>query len=419
MSIAAEVSVARVPAAPARPDSVVVVGAGLAGTYAVAGLRQRGFDGHLVLVGAEKHRPYDRPPLSKAVLAGASPPSLEGDLGIDLDDLCDEVLLGERAALLEPGHLVGGRGWEEPAEAVVLACGALPVVPRGWDGVVTLRTVDDAEQLRASLVPAARVVVVGAGWIGAEVAGAAAAQGCDVTVVEALDSPLARELGSAGELTRPWYEQAGVRLLTGCRVVAARADRVDLDDGRRLAADVVLAAVGVSPDVAWATGQPGGVRVGSDLRAQEPLGPQVLAAGDCALRWSPRYSAWAARGHWEEAMLAGDAVARSLLGEHVVHDPPPYVFSTQLGREVALVGLPAPHARHVVRGDPSSPQGWALGWVEPGEDGDRLVALLAVDRPRDVAQVRRALGAVPTGGVPIDPAALADPGRPLRAALRA
>ena len=408
-----------VPAEPeGRPDSVVVVGAGLAGAYAAAGLRRRGYDGHLVLVGAEKHRPYDRPPLSKAVLQGAPPQALEDDLAVDLDEVCDEVLLGTRANRVEPGPLVAGDGWEEPADAVLLACGARPVVPAWWDGVLTLRTVDDAELLRSALAPGTTVVVVGAGWIGAEVAGAAAERDCDVTVVEALDTPLAREVGQAGELTRGWYEEAGVRLVTGRRVVAASGERVHLDDGERLDADVVLAAVGVTPDTEWVTGTAGGVRVGADLRAPAPLGPNVLAAGDCAVRWSPRYSMWTSGGHWDEAMLAGDAAARSLLGEDVVHDPPPYVFSTQFGREVALVGRPGARARRVLRGDPADGDGWSLGWVVPGEDGDQLVALLTVDRPRDLAQVRQAMSTSSGRGVGVDATQFAEAARPVRGALR-
>lgn len=402
------------------PDSVVVVGAGLAGTYAVAGLRRRGFQGHLVLVGAEPHRPYDRPPLSKAVLAGGSTTSLEDDLGADLDELCDEVLLGHRVTGLEPGHLVSGDGWEEPADVVLLACGARPVLPEGWDGVATLRTKDDAERLRAGMTAGTRVVVAGAGWIGAEVAGAAAAAGCDVTLVEALPAPLARELGTAGELTRHWHDEAGVRLLTGHRVVAADGDGVVLDDGQRIRADLVLAALGVVPDVGWLheAGEHG-VEVGPDLRAGGDLGPHVLAAGDCAVRWSPRYGRWLSGGHWEEAMLAGDAAAASICGERVTHDPPPYVFSTQFGRQVALVGRPHAGARLVLRGEPASSQGWAAGWLLPSKDGtERLVAWLTVDRPRDLAQVRHAMATAPGDGIAVDAAVLADLDQGVRAAFR-
>lgn len=401
---------------------MLVVGAGLAGTYAVAGLRRRGFDGHLVMVGAEPHRPYDRPPLSKAVLTGGHTTRLEDDLGEDLDVLCDELLLDHRVTSLDvdaSGVVVRGEGWDEPADAVLVATGARPVVPAGWDGVLVLRTLDDAARLRAALVPGARLVVAGAGWIGAEVASSAAAVGCQVTVVEALPTPLGREIGTVGDLTRPWYATAGVRLLTGRRVVSATGERVVLDDGEELVADAVVAAVGVLPDAGWLGSGAHGVEVGADLRAVGPLAPHVLAAGDCAVRWSPRYDRWVAGGHWEEAMLAGDAAAATLAGEDVVHDPVPYVFSTQFGREVALAGRPHAGARVLVRGEPAAGEGFAAAWVLADTAGqDRLVALLTVDRPRDVAQTRRALGGADGTGVPVDTAALGDPDVPVRAALR-
>jgi 3-phenylpropionate/trans-cinnamate dioxygenase ferredoxin reductase subunit len=405
------------------PGRVAVVGSGLAGTYAVAGLRRRGFAGHVTLVGREPHRPYDRPPLSKRLLRGDRPTSLEDDLGATLEDLCDEVLLGTTATRLDadtdavrvalPDRVLA-------ADAVLLVGGAVPVVPAGWDGVRTLRTLDDAAGLRAGMTAGSRLVVVGAGWIGAEVAGAAAAAGCDVTVVEALDAPLAREVGAeAGTLTTRWYAEAGVRLLTGRRVVRADGDGVLLDDGRQLPADVVLAAVGVRPDVGWLTGSGlelgPGVRVGTDLRAAGPHHARVLAAGDCATRWSPRYATWMPGGHWEEAMAAGDAAAATLAGEEVEHDPAPYVFSTQFGRELGLVGHAEPGDRLVLRGDPSSGQGWTAAWVRPGHDGGgRLAAVLTVDRPHDLAQARRALTRAGGDAVDVDAARLPDPDVPLR-----
>ncbi|MFP5336577.1 MAG: NAD(P)/FAD-dependent oxidoreductase [Actinomycetes bacterium] len=407
------------PPADSRPDSIVIVGAGLAGTYAAAGLRRRGYDGHLALVGAESHRPYDRPPLSKAVLAGADTTRLEDDLGVDLDEVCDEVLLGHRVTRVQPGRLVAGDGWEEPADAVLVATGARPVVPAGWAGVATLRTRDDAQRLRAAMSPATRVAIVGAGWIGSEVAAAAVTAGCDVTLVEALPAPLAREIGTVGNRLRRWHDEAGVRLLTRRRVVAADGDGVTLDGGERVGADLVLAALGVVPDVAWLDGVgEHGVEVGPDLRATDSLGAGVLAAGDCAVRWSPRYQRWIAGGHWEEAMLAGDAAAATLVGEQVSHDPPPYVFSTQYGREVQVVGRPHAGARVVERGDPASSEGWAVGWLLPGDGAERLVAMLAVDRTRDLAQVRRALGTASGESIAVDADVFADAGRGVRESFR-
>nr|BFF18794.1 hypothetical protein GCM10025730_23150 [Promicromonospora thailandica] len=177
----------------------MVVGAGLAGAQTAAALRTHGFTGRLTVLGAEGVPPYDRPPLSKELLKRTEPVWLADDLGVDLTALADDVRLTDPAVRLQVDRervvVRTASGDEVVADAVVLACGSVPVRPDGWDAAVTLHTAEDAERLRAALVPGARLVVVGAGWIGAEVAGVAAGAGARVTVVEAGPVPLERQLG--------------------------------------------------------------------------------------------------------------------------------------------------------------------------------------------------------------------------------
>ena len=210
---------------------MLVVGAGLAATRTVAALRERGYDGRVVVLGAEGVAPYDRPPLSKHLLDRPRPTWLADEIGADLLALADEVRLGTPARGLS---LSGARPQVVTddgvlsADALVVASGAHAVRPPGWEAALTLHTAADAERLRAALVPGARLVVIGAGWIGAEVAGVAAAAGVDVVVVEANGAPLVAALGpTVGELTAPWYAAAGVRLLTGEHVVEVGTNGVE------------------------------------------------------------------------------------------------------------------------------------------------------------------------------------------------
>lgn len=419
-----------------------MVGGGLAGTRTVAALRGQGWDGHLTLVGTEDHPPYDRPPLSKGLLAGADPTWLEADLGVDLGTAVDDLRLGTAARhlRLSPGgvqlglarHAGSPVDQDLDVDAVVLACGAAPAVAPALSGALTLRTLEDAQRLRDRLRSGDRVVCVGAGWIGAEVATAAAAAGCRVTVVEAAPAPLHASLGEAvGALTSRWYAEAGIELRTGELVEQVRTNGVLLTGGEVLAADLVVAGTGVRPDVGWLDGSGldlgPGVRVDAGLRGSDP---RIWAVGDCATRWSERYHRWVSAEHWDEALRAPDVAATTLLGGTAAYDDVPYVFSTQLGHELALVGRPEPGAQVLLRGDPGSDAGWSAAWLVPASASGTsasatsasgasasMVALFTVDRPRDLTQARRALGSVAGPGVAVDPAVLADSDVPLRRAL--
>ncbi|MCL3859902.1 FAD-dependent oxidoreductase [Actinotalea sp. K2] len=401
--------------------SVVVVGAGLAAAQTVAALRAEGFDGCLTVLGGEGLEPYDRPPLSKELLTRTEPAWLRDELGTDLH-LADDVRLAEPATGLTLGphdvEVVTSTGGVR-ADAAVLATGSTAVRPPGWQGALTLHTAADAHLLRTALTPGARLVVIGAGWIGAEVAGVAAAAGVEVTVVEAASAPLATALGAdVGALTVPWYAAAGVRLVTGARVVRVGPGAVELADGEVLGADVVLAAVGARPASGWwgealPVSADGSLAVDEQYRVIGAPG-RVVAVGDLARRRSPRHG-WVAGGHWDGALRGPATAVRGLLGHPArgpADDPAPYVFSTQLGHELAGYGVPGPLDDVVLRGDPATSGG--VLWFTAGTE--ELRAVLVVDRPRDVAAARRLFSGA---SLPhLDRAVAADPDRSLRDAAR-
>jgi len=386
-------------------DHVVVVGGGLAGVRSVEALRARGFAGRITLIGEERHRPYDRPPLSKAVLAGETDSTA---VDSDLDALDVTVRLGTAAKGLRDGVLETTEG-EIEYDGLVIATGATPIRLRGEGRQYVLRTIDDARALRERLTPGTRVAVIGAGWIGAEVATAAARAGCAVTVIEAAEAPLAGALGpEVGAYTIPWYAEAGVELRLGAPVGSVDPDGITLMSGTRVRADVVVTGIGVRPAVDWLKGS--GVAVDNGVLVDEHLRstlPNVVAVGDCANWWSRRYGRRMRVEHWDTAISAPDTAAATLLGEDAVYDPVPYFWSEQFGRMVQFAGDRIGAERTLLRGDPRTDAKWAVCWLTAE---DRLAAILTVDRPRDVVQGRR----IAERGQRLDPRRLTDPSVPLR-----
>ena len=395
---------------------VVIVGAGMAGVQTAVALREQGFTGPVTLVGAEPHQPYDRPPLSKAVLLGKAEDSA---FDIDFEALDVELRLGvEVTGLRADAREVDTEAGPVPYDVLVLASGAHPVTLPGSEGVPgvhLLRTLDDAARLKPVLEQRHDIVVVGAGWIGAEFATAARQAGCAVTVVEAADRPLAGALPD--EVVAPmadWYAESGAELLTGARVAHIAPGEVVLADGRALPAEAVVVGIGARPATDWLDGS--GVALGPDgsVTADDRLRtslPGVYAVGDCASFPSARYGERLLVHHWDNALQGPRTVAAGIMGGPAAppYDPVPYFWSEQFGRFVQYAGHHAHADAQVWRGGPAD-AAWSVLWLRAGVP----VALLAVGRPRDLAQGRKLIEA----GTEVDPERVADPAVPLKAAVR-
>ncbi|MDX2678070.1 NAD(P)/FAD-dependent oxidoreductase [Streptomyces soliscabiei] len=382
--------------------TVAVVGASLAGLSAARSLRKQGYDGRLVVIGDETHRPYDRPPLSKEFLAGTLG---EAELSLEADDedLRAEWLLGVRATGLDRTEravrLADGR--EVRADGIVIATGAaartLPGT-EGLAGVHALRTLDDARALRDELARGGRLVVIGGGFIGAEVASTACALGLDVTVVEVAPTPLAGPLGaSMGAIVSALHTDHGVRLLCGVGVKGlsgeSRVDAVLLEDGRSVPADIVVVGVGARPCVDWLAGSgvelDNGVKCGADGRTALA---GVVAVGDCANWYDPRAGAHRRVEHWTGARERPDAAVAVLLAGGAVEPGvprPPYFWSDQYGVKIQFAG-------HAAGADSVT--------VEEGAADDRNVlavyrraghpvAVLGMNQPRLFTRWRKQLAA--------------------------
>ncbi|MFD5856688.1 NAD(P)/FAD-dependent oxidoreductase [Streptomyces chartreusis] len=331
--------------------TVAVVGASLAGLSAARSLRKQGYDGRLVVIGDELHRPYDRPPLSKEFLVGTlGEPELA--LETDDEDLRAEWLLGTRAVALDHAErtlrLADGR--QVRADGFVIATGAAArTLPgsAGLAGVHTLRTLDDARTLRDELALGGRLVVIGGGFIGAEVASTARALGLEVTVVEAAPAPLAGPLGEAmGAVVSALHADHGVALLCGVGVKGLsgerRVDAVLLEDGRTVPADIVVVGVGARPNVEWLEGSgvvlDNGVKCGADGRTSLA---GVVAVGDCANWYDPRAGLHRRVEHWTGARERPDAAIAALLAGGAVEPGvprPPYFWSDQYGVKIQFAG---------------------------------------------------------------------------------
>lgn len=380
---------------------VVVVGASLAGLHAARALRRHGFAGTLTVVGDEPHLPYDRPPLSKQVLAGIWEPERTA-LVTERDDELDLTwVLGRGAVGLEPRTrtVALDDGSALAYDGLVVATGATPRrLPgtEGLAGVHVLRSLDDAVALRADLdAGPSRVVVVGAGFIGAEVAATARARGLDLTLVEPLPVPLGRVLGGAvAETVAAVHRDEGVDLRLGVGVEAVeggdRVERVRLADGTVVDCDVVVVGIGVVPNTGWleASGLPLADGVLADATCQ--VVPGVVAAGDVA-RWShPTYGEDLRVEHWDHAIAQGGHAAETLLagdGGGQPFAPVPWFWSDQYDRKIMLAGRPA-GAEEVRVVDGSLDE---RRFVALYRRGDQVVAALGMNRPAPLARWRMRL----------------------------
>ncbi len=396
-------------------STYVVVGGGLAGAKAVETLRAEGFDGDVVLVASESERPYERPPLSKNYLQGKAERATvfvhdEGwyaEHGVDLR-------LGATAVGLDPSaqQLTFLDGAPITYDRLLLATGCAPRaldVP-GADGahVLMLRELGESDRLREAFAAGGRLVVIGGGWIGLEVAAAAREADLEVTVVEFAEQPLLRVLGAeVARVVADLHRAHGVDLRLGVGVAEIRPDSVVTSAGDVLAADAVVVGVGVAPVTALAAS--GGLAIDNGIVVDAGLrtsSPDVFAAGDVASAFHPRYGRHLRTEHWANALNGGPAAARAMLGHEVTYDRLPYFYTDQYDFGMEYVGWADAAASQVVlRGDVTG-RSFQAFWLVDGiveaamhanlwDDGaDPLKAVVSLNRP-------------------VDPARLADPSVPL------
>ena len=401
----------------AERPTFLIVGASLTGAKAAETLREEGFDGRVILVGAEPHRPYERPPLSKDYLQdGAERDSVYVHPEGFYAEQEVELLRGREVTAVDPeGHtatLSDGEtlGWDR----LLLATGSeprrLPIPGADLDGVHVLRTLDDCDRLRDVIAAGGRLFVIGAGWIGAEAAASARTRGMEVTMVEQQSVPLQTVLGTeVGRMYADVHRDHGVELLTGTGVEAiegaGRAERVRLEGGRTVECAAVLVGVGAAPRTALAEAAglavDNGVLVDATLRA----GGDVFAAGDIANAEHPFYGRRVRVEHWANAVNQGPAAARAMLGRTEPFERLPYFFSDQYDVGMEYSGLADPEARIVVRGDLAAREA-VVFWL--GDDGAVMAGMNI-----NVWDVNEHVQALIRSRAAVDPDRLADQDVPL------
>jgi 3-phenylpropionate/trans-cinnamate dioxygenase ferredoxin reductase subunit len=395
----------------------IIVGASLAGAKAAETLRAEGFDGRVVLVGAEEERPYERPPLSKDYL--------RGEVGREKVYVHDESFYSEHDIELRLGttavelnasskELTLGNGDRLSYDRLLLATGSEPrrlAIPGAeLDGVLYLRSVHDSDALRERLDRGGAVVVVGAGWIGAEVAASARQRGLEVTIIEPASVPLERVMGAeVGAIYRDIHTDHGVEMLMRTGVEAfegeTAVERVRTSDGRLIECDFVVVGVGVAPRIQLA--ERAGLEVDNGILVDEHLETSVagvFAAGDVANASHPFYGERIRVEHWANALHQGPAAARGMLGQADPFDRLPYFFSDQYEVGMEYLGFAREWDRVVFRGDPSSREFIAF-WISD----ERVVAGMNVNVWDVTDPIRRLI----TERVGVDDRRLADPDIPI------
>src|SRR3954452_12346923 len=368
-------------------DTFVIVGAGLAGAKAAETLREEGFDGRIVLLGAESHRPYERPPLSKDYLRGESqrdgafvhPEEFYAEKQIELrpSTVARAIGLGAREIQLEGREILA-------YSKLLLAPGAepraLPLPGSELEGVHYLRVFEDSDAIRAAIERGGRAVVIGAGWIGSEVAASARTKGLEVRSVEQLAVPLERVLGrEVGEVYAAIHRDHGVEILgeTGVESIegTGRVERVRLEGGRTIDCDMVVVGVGVTPRVELAAAA--GLEIDNGIVVDERLetaSQGVFAAGDAANAWHPFFETRLRVEHWHNALEQGPAAARNMLGRNQPYERIPYFFSDQYDVGMEYAGYATEWDEVVFRGDVSNREFIAF-WLQ----GGRVVAGMNVN----------------------------------------
>jgi len=387
--------------------TLAIVGASVAGAKAAEAARDAGYDGRIVLIGDEAGVPYERPPLSKAVLRGEAEPASARVHPDGFYDDHDIELVTDRVAALDSGaRLVELADGDTMAfDAAIVATGAearrLAVPGAELDGVRYLRSLDDSNGLRDAIRASSRVAVIGAGWIGSEVAASARQMGADVVLIDPSPVPLRRVLGDdVGAVFRQLHADNGVQLRLGVGVRELRGaeavDEVVLSDGGAEAADLVVVGVGVTPRTDLAAGA-AGLAVDNGIVVDQHLETNVAgvyAAGDVANAWHPHYRRHVRVEHWANALNQGTTAGRNVAGRREVYDRLPYFFSDQYDLGMEYVGLSAPGDDLVVRGDLEARQFVAF-WHRDGvvsaamnvnvwDVVEDLKAIVAAERPVDL-----------------------------------
>jgi 3-phenylpropionate/trans-cinnamate dioxygenase ferredoxin reductase component len=394
---------------------IIVVGAGLAGAKAVEAARESGYDGRLLLVGAEPHAPYERPPLSKDYLLGSA--ELDSAFVHDpgwYDDQEVELRVGTAVSGIEPGeHRIRLGAEVESYSRLLLTTGCtprrMPLAERDGAPVTYLRTIEDSIQIKQSLGSARRVVIIGGGWIGLEVASAARAAGVEVTVIESLALPLLRVLGpEVAEVFASLHRDHGVDLRVSATVDAVERSGdgavVRLGDGSAVTADLLVVGVGVLPNTELA--ETSGLAVDNGILVDELLrssDPDVFAAGDVASIAHPVLGRRVRVEHWDNAIGQGTVAGQNLAGRDVAYDRLPYFFSDQYDLGMEYVGYVGPDGYDsvVVRGDAGGPsRTFTAFWLS----GGTVLAGMHANDWDAIDPIRELVGH------PVDPAKLQDPG---------
>lgn len=403
----------------------VIIGAGQAGGRAAEGMRAAGFAGRIVLVGAEEHPPYERPPLSKQVLTGAAEPDsaqLRPRAWYDRNGVA--LWLGKRVAAIDRSkrELRLHDDTVLPYDGLVIATGSRPVMP-SWPGadlagIQVLRDVADSLAIREQLFAGARVVLVGGGYIGLEVAAAARQMGCPATILEAGDGLMRRQVApQVGDWYRRLHESHGVNVQTGAQVAGfagqERVRAVELADGTSVPADLVVVGVGIAPQKALAEAAgldtDDGIVVDSQGRTTDPA---IFACGDVTAQPTPYVDGRVRLESWHNAQNQALVAGRVLAGDSTAsHDAVPWFWSDQYDTNLQMLGLPPATASQVMRGDPASGDGFTLVYLAAS---GAVLGAHAVNRPGDIAPLRRMMEKASRP----DPAALADPAVPLKKVLK-
>jgi 3-phenylpropionate/trans-cinnamate dioxygenase ferredoxin reductase component len=399
----------------------VIVGASLGGAKAAEALRTAGYEGRIVLLGAESELPYERPPLSKGYLQGKADRETiyvharewydEADIDLRLGVTVTGVDRAAHEVVLADGSRIG-------YTKLLLTTGSSPrklqVPGADLDGVLYLRSAGDSDRIKALIARASRIVVIGAGWIGLEITAAAREAGVAVTVLEAAELPLLRVLGhEVASVFATLHAEHGVDLRLGVQVAEitgsdGHADGALLSDGSLIPADAVIVGVGIAPntELAAAAGLDvdNGIRVDAQLRSSDP---DIYAAGDVANAYHPVLGKHIRVEHWANALNQPQTAARAMTGADVSYDRVPYFFTDQydLGMEYSGYVEPEGYDEVVFRGDVDGREFVAF-WLG---DGGRVLAGMNVN----VWDVNDAIQALVRAGEPVDKAALADPGTPL------